>query len=39
MDRHHAVIGAIADALLDQGIAVEQYYPESGPGQQELSML
>jgi glutamine synthetase len=39
MDRHYAVIGAIADALLDQGIVVEQYYPESGPGQQELSML
>jgi glutamine synthetase len=39
MDRHYVVIGAIADALLDQGITVEQYYPESGPGQQELSML
>ncbi len=39
MDRQHVVIDAIADALLAQDIPVEQYYPESGPGQHELSML
>jgi glutamine synthetase len=38
MDLHREVIEAIADALAAQGIAVEQYYPESGPGQQEISM-
>jgi len=38
MDLHRPVIDAIADALLAQSIGVEQYYPESGPGQQEISM-
>ncbi len=38
MDLHREVIEAIADALIAQGITVEQYYPESGPGQQEISM-
>ncbi|MBE9156863.1 glutamine synthetase [Nodosilinea sp. LEGE 06152] len=38
MDIHGEVIGAIADALSAQGVAVEQYYPESGPGQQEISV-
>lgn len=38
MDQHHRVIDAIADALSAQGLTVEQYYPESGPGQQELSV-
>lgn len=38
MDMHREVIGAIAAALSDQGLAVEQYYPESGPGQQEISV-
>ncbi|MGG6239091.1 glutamine synthetase family protein [Nodosilinea sp. AN01ver1] len=38
MDVHGEVIGAIAAALSDQGLAVEQYYPESGPGQQEISV-
>ena len=38
MDQHYAVINAIADALVAQNISVEQYYPESGPGQQELSI-
>ncbi len=38
MERHREVIEAIADALIAQGITVEQYYPESGHGQQELSM-
>ena len=39
MDRNVAVINAIADALMAQGITVEQYYPESGPGQQEITTL
>ncbi|MEH1914984.1 glutamine synthetase family protein [Nostoc sp.] len=38
MDLHREVIDEIADALIAQGIPVEQYYPESGPGQQEISM-
>ncbi len=38
MDLHHAVIDEIADALLAQSIPVECYYPESGPGQHEISM-
>lgn len=37
MDLHHRVIDRITDSLIAQGIAVEQYYPESGPGQQEIS--
>lgn len=38
MELHREVIEAIAEALTAQGITVEQYYPESGPGQQEISM-
>ena len=38
MDLQREVIEAIAEALTAQGIVVEQYYPESGPGQQEISM-
>ena len=38
MDLHREVINEIADSLIAQGIPVEQYYPESGPGQQEISM-
>ena len=39
MDLQRPVIDSIADALIAQGIIVEQYYPESGHGQQEISML
>ncbi len=39
MDLHQPVIDAIAEALLAQGIQVEHYYPESGWGQQEISIL
>jgi glutamine synthetase len=39
MDLQQPVIDAIVDALIAQGIVVEQYYPESGPGQQEISIL
>lgn len=38
MDMHAEVIGAIAAALSAQGLGIEQYYPESGPGQQEISV-
>jgi glutamine synthetase len=38
MDLNRAVIDDIAAALLAQDIPVEQYYPEAGPGQQEISI-
>ncbi|MBD0337304.1 MAG: glutamine synthetase, partial [Cyanobacteria bacterium Co-bin13] len=38
MDLQHGVMDAIADALSAQDVLIEQYYPESGPGQQELSV-
>jgi glutamine synthetase len=38
MDRQAEVIGDILDALEQQGIEPRQYYPELGPGQQELSV-
>ncbi|QDU75366.1 Glutamine synthetase [Bremerella volcania] len=37
MDLAREVIDDIVEALLDQSILVEMYYPESGPGQHELS--
>ena len=39
MDLYQVVIDKIAEALIAQGIQVELYYPESGPGQQEISIL
>jgi glutamine synthetase len=38
MDINQAVIDDIADALIAQNIPVERYYPESGPGQHEMSI-
>jgi glutamine synthetase len=38
MDSAGAVIVDLIEALKAQGIQVEQYYPELGPGQQELSV-
>lgn len=38
MDINCAVIDEIADALIAQEIQVERYYPESGSGQQEISI-
>jgi glutamine synthetase len=38
MDREGTVIGAIIDALDQQGLQPVQYYPELGPAQQELSI-
>jgi glutamine synthetase len=39
MDRAAETIGAILDALDEQGLEPRQYYPELGPGQQELSIM
>jgi glutamine synthetase len=38
MDRQGTVIGAILDALDQQGLQPRQYYPELGPAQQELTI-
>jgi glutamine synthetase len=38
MDRQAAVLGAIVDALDQQGLQPRLYYPELGPAQQELSI-
>jgi glutamine synthetase len=38
MDLNWPVINDITDALLQQGIPVERYYPESGPGQHEIAI-
>ncbi|MFN9174443.1 MAG: hypothetical protein ACK58N_08005, partial [Synechocystis sp.] len=38
MDSNYVVIDQISRALIAQGIKVERYYPESGPGQQEISI-
>ncbi len=38
MDLNVEIIDKIASALIHQGIGVERYYPESGPGQHELSV-
>ncbi len=37
MDINHGVISEIVNTLLAQDIQVEMYYPESGPGQQEIT--
>jgi glutamine synthetase len=39
MDMHQEIINDIAKTLITQGIIVEQYHPESGPGQQEISVV
>ena len=38
MNLHRAFINDLADALIAQGVEVEGYYPESGPGQQEVTV-
>ena len=38
MDLNHKVMSEIMDALIEQGLLVEAYYPESAPGQQEISI-
>jgi glutamine synthetase len=38
MNLHREYINDLADALSAQGLAVEGFYPESGPGQQEVNI-
>jgi len=38
MDLNREVIDEIAEALISQGLQVERYYPESGPGQHEITV-
>jgi len=38
MNIHGAFISDLTDALTAQGLEVEGYYPESGPGQQEVNI-
>jgi len=38
MDNASGIIMDIVEALEKQGVAVQQYYPELGPGQQEISV-
>lgn len=38
MDLNYPVIMNIVESLIAQNITVEQYYPESGPGQQEITV-
>ena len=38
MDLSHDVIQAITSSLIAQGLCVERYHPESGPGQHEISI-
>ena len=38
MNIHGEFINDLADALISQGLEVEGYYPESGPGQQEVNI-
>ncbi len=38
MDLQAPVIREMAQALIQQGIPVERYYPEGGPGQQEIAI-
>ena len=38
MNIHCELINDLADGLISQGLEVESYYPESGPGQQEVNI-
>ena len=38
MDLNHHIISDIVEALMAQNITVQQYYPESGPGQHEITI-
>ena len=38
MDVNHEVIMDMVDSVEAQGMVVEQYYPEAGPGQQEITV-
>jgi glutamine synthetase len=38
MNQHAAFVDDLAEALTAQGLDVVNYYPESGPGQQEMNI-
>ncbi|BDZ71150.1 glutamine synthetase family protein [Methanobacterium petrolearium] len=38
MDINYEVIGDMVKSLISQDVGVEQYYPESGPGQHEITV-
>lgn len=38
MDKNQDVIHEIVEALVNQGMEVQQYYPEAGPGQHEITI-
>ena len=38
MDINQDIIDEIAESLIAQGMIIEQYYPESGPGHQEITI-
>lgn len=38
MDINCEIIHNMVEALIKQGLEVQQYYPESGPGQQEITI-
>ncbi|MBI5460434.1 glutamine synthetase family protein [Methanobacterium sp.] len=38
MNLNHHIISEIIEALIAQNITVQQYYPESGPGQHEITV-
>lgn len=38
MDKNLDIINEIVEALENQGIEIQQYYPEAGPGQQEITV-
>lgn len=38
MDIHRKIVCDITEALIGQGMEVQQYYPESGSGQQEITI-
>jgi len=39
MDLNYHLISDIVEALIAQNITVQQYYPESGPGQHEITIM
>ncbi len=38
MDKNIEIINEIVDTLVNQGMEVQQYYPEAGPGQNEITI-
>ncbi|MGB9936133.1 MAG: glutamine synthetase family protein [Methanobacterium sp.] len=38
MDKNSEIISEIVESLIQQGMKVQQYYPEAGPGQHEITI-